>query len=95
MLRVRNEDIAAYLRQHPIPGLTGPLNITEEPAEFDGQRFTLSASRIRATLKLYGTANFERARREVAGLRLGGRLALAPALLLADDSAATLPASSS
>lgn len=73
-----------YLQAHPLPGFAFPPEIQPLSAPEDEQRYLLSAGDKRAVLKRYAPGAADRARREVAGLTLGGTVGLAPALLLAD-----------
>jgi hypothetical protein len=87
MPRLREEQIVEHLRRHPVPGLDAPLQVREEPAEPDEQRFhILAAGGAAYILKRYDPGAVETARREIAGLRLGSELAVAPALLHADEA---------
>jgi hypothetical protein len=91
MPRLREEQIIEYLRRHPVPGLDAPLQVREEPAEPDEQRFRMhTAAGAAYILKRYDPGAVETARREIAGLRLGSELAVAPALLHADEAASPL-----
>jgi hypothetical protein len=76
-----------YLRLHPIPGLAEPLQVEPGSSGPDEQHFLISSGApggARAVFTRYAPAAAERARREAAGLRLAGQVALAPALLLFD-----------
>jgi len=77
--------IRDYLQSHPIPGLSGPLEIVAITGPADEQRYLLSAGAQRVVLKRYAPSAADRARREATGLRVGGLVGLAPALLLADE----------
>jgi hypothetical protein len=90
MARVRIEQIEAYLQRHPVPGLAGPYRVVEERAEADEQRFAIRAPAGACMLKRYEPPVAETARREIAGLRLGGEMGLAPTLLLADEADSAL-----
>src|SRR5262249_33960927 len=83
------EQIEIYLRLS-VPGLQGPLRIRREAAEFDGLRYSVAAPTARFVLKRYASAAIEVARREIAGLRVGGNQGLAPDLALADESGGPL-----
>jgi len=86
--------VQAYLRQRPIPGLAEPLTIQPVPGAADEQRFLLSpgapSGTVAAVLKRYAPSALARARREAAGLRLGGQVGLASALLLFDEAGGAL-----
>jgi hypothetical protein len=78
------EQIEIYLRLS-VPGLEVPLRIRREAAEFNGLRYAVATPSARYVLKRYASAAIEMARREVAGLRVGENLGLAPDLALADE----------
>jgi hypothetical protein len=84
-----DQQLADYLSRHPLPGFGSSSRIQSLPAEGDAARWRVRSDTSTALVKLYPPAS-ERARREVAGLRLGGTLGLAPALLLADEDGAPL-----
>lgn len=86
MQRVSDQQIDAYLRQHAVGGLDGALRIEPVAADFDGQRFRVTSGSVRAVLKRYNATAVESARREIAGLRLGSGVGLAPTLLLEDEA---------
>src|SRR5262249_51533626 len=83
------EQIEIYLRLS-VPGLQGPLRIRQEAAEFNSLRYAVSAPNARYVLKRYAPAAIETARREIAGLRVGGNQGLAPDLVLADEAGGPL-----
>ncbi|HEX9067689.1 MAG TPA: hypothetical protein VF807_02885 [Ktedonobacterales bacterium] len=82
--------ITDYLRLHPVRGLNGPLQarpLSESPEE---HRFLLLAGDQRAVLACYTQHGTRRAQREAAGLWTGGKLGLAPALLLTESEGGPL-----
>lgn len=85
MLRVSEQQIDGFLRQHAIPGLDAPLQIEAIPAEFDGQRYRVRTPSASYILNCYAPTARESASREIAGLRLGGSMGLAPSLIWADE----------
>src|SRR5260370_18112176 len=85
MAELSERQVREYLRLLALPELAGPLRLRREPAEFDGLRFAVETERARYLLKRYNPVAAEEARREVAGLRLGGGIGLAPALLRAEE----------
>jgi hypothetical protein len=85
MAELSERQVTEYLRLLALPELAGPLRVRPEPAAFDGLRFAVETERARYLLKRYDPAAAEEARREAAGLRLGGGIGLAPALLRADE----------
>jgi thiamine kinase-like enzyme len=82
--------VTDYLRQHPLPDMSDQISVQRDPADFPGQRFRVSSGAVQCILKCYDPVALEAARRETAGLQLGGNMGLAPALLRADESGATL-----
>ncbi len=90
MTRVAVESITQYLQAHALPGHAGPYTVSEQRPEGDEQRFSVTSAAGVCTVKWYEPSTADTARREVAGLRLGGEIGLAPALLLADDATAPL-----
>lgn len=85
-----DEQVRAYLRLASVPGAAGDAQVRRVPAGFDGYRFAVATADGRYVLKWYAPAAAEVARREIAGLRLGGGLGLAATLVAADESGAAL-----
>src|SRR5262245_39198655 len=83
------EQIEIYLRLS-VPELQGPLRIWRQAAEFDGLRYGVATPNARYVLKRYAPGAIEAARRECAGLRVGGNVGLAPDLALADETGGPL-----
>jgi hypothetical protein len=77
------QQIVEYVRSLGLPELEGDLRVRREAAEFAGTRFAVESSRGRYTLKLYEREAVDEAQREIAGLRLGASVGLAPDMLLA------------
>jgi hypothetical protein len=82
---VSEAQVTEYLRQYPLPDIGGHISARREPADFPGQRFRLSSGSSQWILKRYEPSAQESARREAAGLRLGGNMGLAPSLIRADE----------
>lgn len=82
--------VQSYLRQHPIPGFSDAAQIQPLPGAADEQRFLLTEGDGAAIFKRYASSAMERARREAAGLQLGGQVGLATALLLFDEAGGAL-----
>lgn len=80
-----DEQVRAFLRLSSVPGAAGDVHVRREPAGFDGVRFAVATVTGRYVLKRYEPAAAEVACRDIAGLRLGGSLGLAPALTVADE----------
>ncbi len=90
MSREREALIAEYLRMHPLPGVAGTPTVSLEFSNGDMHRYRVTAGAARRILNVYAPAAIEAFRRENSGLRLGGMLGLAPALVLADEVGAAL-----
>ena len=84
-----DQQLADYLSQHPLPGFVPSSRIQSLPPDGDTACWRVRSEGATALVKLYPPAS-ERATREIAGLRLGGMLGLAPTLLLADEASAAL-----
>lgn len=82
--RVSDEQLIAYLRQKQLPGFAEAIRVESSYAEGDEQIWQVASGPARAIVKCYTGSASARARREASGLRLGGRLSIAPALLLAE-----------
>lgn len=74
-----------YLRLHPIPRLSQATRVQLTATTPDEQRFRLTSGATTIALTCYSPPLAERARRELAGLRLGGTLGLSPTLALGED----------
>jgi thiamine kinase-like enzyme len=77
--------ILEYLRSLNSPQLAGDLYIWRERANASAARIGVATDQSRMLLKLYSPETTEEALREIAGLRLGGGIRLAPTLILADE----------
>lgn len=86
---ISDQQLAGYLNQHPLPGFASSMRVQALPTEDEFLLWRVTTDTAAALVKVYPPAS-ERARREIAGLRLGGTLGLAPALLLADEDGTTL-----
>lgn len=84
-----DQQLADYLNRHPFPGFGPSSHIQALPPDGDAACWRVRTSTSSARVKRYPPAS-ERAAREIAGLRLGGTLGLAPTLLLADEAGAAL-----
>lgn len=84
------EQLREYLRRRQVAELGGPFEIQPNGAGRGEQRFLLLAGGERYLLTCYDPAAQENARREAAGLRLGGGVGIGPALLFADEAATEL-----
>lgn len=84
MARIHDEQLIAYLRQKQLPGFAAAIRIESSLDEGDAQVWHAASGAARAVVTWYAAGAAARARREAAGLRLGGGLAMAPALLLAE-----------
>lgn len=87
MARVHDEQLIAYLRQKQLPGFDGAIRVESAFAGGDEQVWHAASGAARAVVTWYGARAAARARRDAAGLRLGGGLAVAPALLAELDDA--------
>ena len=77
--------VLEYLRSLNSPRLAGELSIWREQADASAARIGVATDQGRLLLKLYAPQATEEATREIAGLRLGGGIRLAPALILVDE----------
>ena len=90
MARVSERQVGDYLQRHQAPGLTGPAQIVALPAEFEGDRFGVSAGETRYIMNCYAPSARDGARREAEGLRICGGMGMAPALVAFDEDGAEL-----
>jgi hypothetical protein len=90
MPRLSDAHIADYLRLHTLPDLGAPLTIRPLEADSGMVRFQVSGAQGACVLTCYEPSEVETARREVAGLTLGGLLGIAPALLQNDEAGGAL-----
>jgi hypothetical protein len=90
MPRLSDAQIADYLRLHPLRNLGAPLTIRPLEADSGMARFQVSGAQGACVLTCYEPSEVETARREVAGLTLGGLLGMAPALLQHDEAGGAL-----
>lgn len=90
MPRLSDAQIADYLRLNPLPSLGAPLTIRPLEADSGMARFQVSGAQGACVLTCYEPSEVETARREVAGLTLGGLLGMAPALLQHDEAGGAL-----
>ena len=86
---ISDQQLADYLSHRSLPGIGPSTRIRRVPSDSEVTVWRVSGVASPAVVKLYPLAS-ERARREIAGLRLGGTLGLAPALLLADEGGTAL-----
>jgi hypothetical protein len=77
-------DVLAYLRRHSRIDIAEPIQARLDNADANGNRYTLAASGGAIVVKAFTVAGAERARREIAGMRLVDEINLAPELLLAE-----------
>jgi thiamine kinase-like enzyme len=77
-------EVIEYLRRHPVPGVTPPLQPRLDRSDPTGNRYTIATSGGAIVFKAYAPAGAEHARREIAGMRLAGEINLAPELLVAE-----------
>jgi thiamine kinase-like enzyme len=77
--------VLEYLRSLNSPRLAGDLYIWREGADADATRIGVATDAGRMLLKLYTSEAEAAATREIAGLRLGGGIRLAPTLVQVDD----------
>lgn len=89
MSGISDQQLAAYLGQHPLPGFGPSTRVQALPTEDEALLWRVTSDRAAALVKVYPSAS-ARARREIAGLQLGGTLSLAPTLLLADEDGTAL-----
>src|SRR5579872_1631971 len=81
---ITDQQLADYLSRRSLPGFGPSSRIQPLAADGDAACWRVRSDGSSALVKLYPPVS-ERAAREIAGLRLGGTLSLAPALLLADE----------
>ncbi|MGH2515726.1 MAG: phosphotransferase family protein [Ktedonobacterales bacterium] len=86
---ISDEQLAGYLSRASLPGFSPTARIQRLAGDGDIVRWRLHAGAAPVLVKLYPPES-GRCRRELAGLRLGGTLGLAPTLLLADERGAAL-----
>jgi hypothetical protein len=77
-------DVLAYLRRHSRLDIAEPIQLRLDSSDAIGNRYTIAASGGAIVVKAYTTTGVERARREIAGMRLVDEINLAPELLLAE-----------
>jgi hypothetical protein len=77
-------DVLAFLRRHPRLDIAEPIQLRLDSSDAIGNRYTIAASGGAIVVKAYTTTGAERARREIAGMRLVDEINLAPELLLAE-----------
>lgn len=90
MARVHDEQLLAYIRQKQLPGFSDAIQVDGVFAGDDEQAWHIASGAARAVVKWYAPGAGSRARREAAGLRLGGGLGMAPGLLFEDLDGAAL-----
>lgn len=90
MPQLSDAQVVAYLRQLRLPDVSEPTSVRAIPADGSEQRFRIAAGGATYTLTCYDPAALDSARREAAGLRLGGQMGMAPALVHADESSGAL-----
>jgi len=84
------EGVREYLRQHPIADVGDAATIQPERSMAGERRFRISGPVGVVILKRYEPVALEAARREAAGLRLGGGVGLAPTLVALDEAGGAL-----
>ncbi|MEO7002869.1 MAG: hypothetical protein ABI068_13695 [Ktedonobacterales bacterium] len=84
------EAVREYLRQQPIPDVGEAATIQPERSVAGERRFRISGPAGVVILKRYEPVALESARREAAGLRLGGEVGLAPTLVRLDEAGGAL-----
>jgi hypothetical protein len=77
-------DVIAYLRRHTNLDIAEPVQLRLDSSDAIGNRYTIAASGGSIVFKAYTTIGAERARREIAGMRLVDEINLAPELALAE-----------
>lgn len=77
-------DVLAYLRRSSRLDIADPVHLRLDSSDVYGNRYTIAASGGAVVFKAYTAAGAERARREIAGMRLVLEINLAPELLLAE-----------
>src|SRR5262249_21042027 len=77
-------DVLAYLRHHSRLDIAEPIQLRLDSSDAIGNRYTIAASGGSIVVKAYTITGAERARREIAGMRLVDEINLAPELLLAE-----------
>ena len=77
-------DVLAYLRRHSRLDIAEPIQLRLDSSDAIGNRYTIAALGGAIVVKAYTTTGAERARREIAGMRLVDEINLAPELLLAE-----------
>jgi hypothetical protein len=77
-------DVLAYLRHHSRLEIAAPVQVRLDSSDATCNRYTIAASGSATVFTAYTTMGAERARREIAGMRLVDEINLAPELLLAE-----------